>query len=64
MPDITMCSNHTCPLAKQCYRHEAKVTWPERQSWFFDLPEPRPSKASSNAIRQWECEYLIPMEDQ
>ena len=23
MPDISMCNNNTCPLAKTCYRHEA-----------------------------------------
>lgn len=24
MPDITMCANDECPLASQCYRHEAE----------------------------------------
>ena len=26
MPDITMCTNDDCPLAKQCYRHEATAS--------------------------------------
>lgn len=24
MPDLTLCSNHFCPSAKNCWRHEAK----------------------------------------
>lgn len=24
MPNITMCINHKCPMAKKCYRHKAK----------------------------------------
>lgn len=26
MPDISMCLNHDCPLAKKCYRHEATTS--------------------------------------
>ena len=32
MPDITMCNNDTCPLRKDCYRHEAEPN-PYRQSY-------------------------------
>lgn len=24
MPDITMCVNHSCPKATNCYRHQAE----------------------------------------
>ena len=24
MPDISKCSNHKCPLAKKCFRHECE----------------------------------------
>lgn len=40
MPDITMCSNDDCPLAKKCYRHEAKMS--PRQS--VSRYEPRTGK--------------------
>lgn len=32
MPDITMCQNDDCPMAKECYRHEAEPT-PRYQSY-------------------------------
>ena len=32
MPDITMCTNTTCPIRNTCYRFTATVTQ-ERQSW-------------------------------
>lgn len=31
MPDISMCTNDSCPLAESCYRHEAIPGM--RQSW-------------------------------
>jgi hypothetical protein len=34
MPDIAMCSNHECPAAKLCYRHEAK---PEFLQWYDEF---------------------------
>jgi hypothetical protein len=34
MPDITMCSNKTCPLASSCYRNPKSGTVPDKwQSW-------------------------------
>lgn len=30
MPDISMCANHKCPMAHDCYRHEA-IPSPGRQ---------------------------------
>lgn len=36
MPDMTLCCNHSCPRADECYRHQAepKETW---QSYaYFD----------------------------
>lgn len=37
MADITMCKDDTCPMAKDCYRHNAKAN-PFWQSWFVDSP--------------------------
>lgn len=37
MPDITMCTNHECPMAKMCWRHEAPPN-PFWQSWNRFLP--------------------------
>lgn len=31
MPDITMCSNETCPIKEKCYRHIAEPSY--YQSW-------------------------------
>jgi hypothetical protein len=36
VPDITMCADHDCPMAKQCYRHEATPS--DRQPWFAGSP--------------------------
>lgn len=35
MPDISMCDNETCPLAKGCYRNPDSGTKPNqyRQAW-------------------------------
>lgn len=37
MPDITMCSDDECHMAKMCYRHEATPT-PQIQSYFLESP--------------------------
>lgn len=37
MADISMCANHDCPSAKQCYRHEAQPN-PWRQSYGMFTP--------------------------
>lgn len=56
MPDITMCSNDACPLAKDCYRHEA-VPW-AGQSWF--LVDPTPTR-TINAAQEvsWDCDNFL-----
>jgi hypothetical protein len=36
VPDITMCQNDECPLAKKCYRHEAIPS--TRQSYSVFMP--------------------------
>jgi hypothetical protein len=48
MPDITMCSNHACPLRETCYRYMAEPN-PWRQS--YSLFEPK----------NGECEHLLPL---
>ena len=37
MPDISMCANDECPMAKKCYRHEAKPN-EYLQSWTHFKP--------------------------
>ena len=52
MPDISMCSNKTCPLKKDCYRYTAKPS-EFRQSYsnFSECLIP-----SANG---WGCSYFI-----
>jgi len=51
MPDITMCGNHSCPLGKTCYRHEAKPT-PHWQS----VSDFKPTEDKDGKII---CEYFL-----
>ena len=37
MSDITMCKGQDCPMAKYCYRHNAKQN-EYRQAWFMESP--------------------------
>lgn len=37
MPDITMCHGDSCPIKKECYRHEA-IPSEYRQSYFVLAP--------------------------
>jgi len=37
MPDISMCLNNECHLAKECYRHEVKPS--EWQSYSYFRPD-------------------------
>jgi hypothetical protein len=46
MPDITMCSGKNCPLAKTCYRAQAKAD--KYQSYFMTPPYNHEAE---------ECEY-------
>lgn len=39
MPDITMCSNETCEIRKECFRFRAEPN-PYRQSYFAEPPMP------------------------
>jgi len=50
MPDISMCSNDTCPLREQCYRFTAEPN-PYRQSYGTFKPEIDEDKV--------ECKYFI-----
>lgn len=56
MPEITMCRNHTCPMARDCYRHEARPS--HVQAWF--LVDPTPAR-TINAAQEvsWSCEYFL-----
>lgn len=38
MPDISMCTGKGCPIKDTCYRHTAKVSEYERQSFFVTPP--------------------------
>jgi hypothetical protein len=49
MPDISMCLNKTCPLAKECYRFNAK---PSEYSQAYADFKPKGLK----------CEYFMPIE--
>ena len=53
MPDITMCSNKTCPLRMKCYRFLAKPS--PRQSYSHFQPR-FPRGATTD-----QCEYLMPL---
>lgn len=49
MPDITMCCNDDCPLAKKCYRHEAQPgDW---RSYFYNFEGRK------------DCQWYWPMEE-
>ena len=48
MPDISMCLNHECHLAKECYRHEAKPNDWQSYSYF------RPDEVG-------ECNHFLPI---
>ena len=52
MPDITMCMNHSCPMADTCYRNQAKPD-KYRQSWSNFNPDDEP-----------ECRYYWSMDEQ
>lgn len=48
MPDISMCMNDECHLAKECYRHEAKPGEWQSYSYF------RPNEAG-------DCDHFLPI---
>jgi len=48
MPDISMCLNHECHLAKECYRHEAKPS--EWQSYSHFHPD-----------ESGKCKHFLPI---
>lgn len=35
MPDISMCVDDKCPTRRQCYRHQASGTIPDRYQSFY-----------------------------
>jgi hypothetical protein len=49
MADITMCKGHGCPLAKQCYRHNATPSG-FTQSWAMFDEAPKDERG--------ECSYF------
>ena len=49
MPDITMCSNVKCPLARECYRSELSGTRPS--SW--------QSMSVFDTNEDGECDYFM-----
>jgi len=49
MPDISMCTNDSCPARRSCYRFMAEPNW--RQSWCAFEPD-RETK---------RCEAFIPI---
>lgn len=56
MPDITMCVNDACPLASQCWRHEAEPT-PGHQSWAMFKPTTVTMRDGPKTI----CNMQLPM---
>jgi hypothetical protein len=52
MPDISMCSNSTCPLREQCYRHTA-VPNEYRQSYGTFKP------VIDEVLDEVECKYFM-----
>lgn len=55
MPDITMCYNPTCPLAADCYRHDASGTRPSQ------LLQSYASFPWANVYGKPACEYHWPI---
>lgn len=51
MPDITLCLNTKCPLAKECERAQAAPS-PYAQSWAMFKPE----LVERDAATYWYCE--------
>lgn len=51
MADLTMCTNDECPLASNCYRHEATPS-EYRQSYFRASPDGD------------TCKYYWPMKEE
>ena len=51
MADISMCLNDSCPVAKKCYRHEAKKN------------EYRQAYMAFRSSGDKGCEDFIPMEN-
>ena len=50
MPDISLCINHTCPLAPKCYRHEAPAS-PFWQSYMAFKP--------ARKVQGWRCDHFL-----
>lgn len=48
MPDIAMCRNDNCPMAKTCYRHEA-------------VPSSRQAYADFKPTSDQGCEHFEPI---
>lgn len=49
MPDITMCTDESCPVKEKCWRHEAPPS-EFRQSYFCESPR-----------LEETCEYFMQM---
>lgn len=55
MPDISMCDNKQCPLAKDCYRSPKSGTKPngDRQSWLLGI------SPQTDASGKTTCDYHL-----
>jgi hypothetical protein len=53
MPDISMCSNPSCPKTETCYRHQASGTQPN--PW-------RQAYAGFTWDKEKKCEYYWPIQ--
>lgn len=59
MPDITMCSNETCPLRTTCYRFTATPN-PRYQSFSFFNPTKEGSTYTCNMYQSTKAKTLSP----
>ncbi len=52
MPDITMCSDETCPMKMECYRYRA-IPDKHMQTYFLDSPRKGDECDYFTSIKGW-----------
>jgi hypothetical protein len=60
MPDISMCSNRTCPQRNECYRFRA-VPNPYRQAYSDFKPDVSGVCDHFSSIKGYSDKYLTPI---
>ncbi len=61
MPDISMCTDKSCPMRIGCYRFRATVSKHERQSYFAQSP--RRGQKCQHYLAVREGQVLRPLEE-